>query len=323
LDSADISVLRSAIEWQASGIPVLLVTLVEAWGSAPRPVGALLAISGEGRLSGSVSGGCIEEDLIRTVEGFMQSGWPTAPQYITYGVSAEEARRFGLPCGGTLGLVLEPIHPLSQLTPLFEAIQARRVVRRRLNMLTGEVHLNEPQDAASFSFNHQTLTTLHGPQLRLLVIGAGQVAAYLDEMSSALEIQVVICDPREEYQRSWTRSQTPIDARMPDDFVVALKPDRRTAIVALTHDPKQDDLALIEALRSEAMYVGALGSRSNQEKRRARLKEFDVSDAQLERLKGPVGLPIGSRSPPELAIAILADVIAVRNGIQLEQRSSQ
>jgi xanthine dehydrogenase accessory factor len=155
--------------------------------------------------------------------------------------------------------------------------------------------------------------------MRLLVIGAGQVAAYLDEMAAALEMQVMICDPREEYQRSWTRDSNPIDTRMPDDFVLELKPDQRTAIVALTHDPKQDDLALIEALRSEALYVGALGSRSNQEKRKARLREFGLTDAQIARLKGPVGLPIGSRSPPELAIAILADVIAVRNGIHLKQ----
>lgn len=319
MDSTDISVLRAAVEWQSAGVPVLLVTLVETWGSAPRPVGALLALSGDGRIAGSVSGGCVEDDLQSRVTEFGRTGWPSAPQKTSYGVSAEEARRFGLPCGGTLGLVMEPLHAQSQIKPLLDAIQNRQVLRRELDLHSGKVLLSPAQAWDTFCMEAQTLRTIHGPKMRLLVIGAGQVAAYLDEMAAALEMQVMICDPREEYQRSWTRDSNPIDTRMPDDFVLELKPDQRTAIVALTHDPKQDDLALIEALRSEALYVGALGSRSNQEKRKARLREFGLTDAQIARMKGPVGLPIGSRSPPELAIAILADVIAVRNGIHLKQ----
>ena len=320
MDSTDISVLRAAVHWQSQGVPVLLVTLVETWGSAPRPVGALLALSGEGRIAGSVSGGCIEDDLLRLVAGYQDSGWPTVPQQTRYGVSAEEAKRFGLPCGGTLGLVLEPLHAQSQVSALLEHILQRQVIRRELDLYTGVVSLHLAEDRDAFQISDAILQTLHGPQLRVLVIGAGQVAAYLDEMAPALDMQVLICDPREEYQRSWTRVDTPIDTRMPDDFVQELKPDRRTAVVALTHDPKQDDLALIEALRSDALYVGALGSHANQEKRKARLKEFDLSEAEIARLKGPVGLPIGSRSPPELAIAILADIIAVQNGIQLCKR---
>jgi len=319
MDSTDISVLRAAVEWQSAGIPVMLVTLVETWGSAPRPVGAWLALSADGRIAGSVSGGCIEDDLLSRVAGFGRTGWPAAPQKTSYGVSVEEARRFGLPCGGTLGLVMEPLHAQSQMKPLLEAIQNRQVLRRELDLHSGRVWLSPAQDLDAFCMEEQTLRTIHGPKMRLLVIGAGQVAAYLDELAAALEIQVMICDPREEYQRSWTRDASPIDTRMPDDFVLELKPDQRTAIVALTHDPKQDDLALIEALRSEALYVGALGSRSNQEKRKARLREFALTEAQIARLRGPVGLPIGSRSPPELAIAILADIIAVRNGIHLKQ----
>jgi xanthine dehydrogenase accessory factor len=318
MDSTDISVLRAVADWQSSAIPVILVTLVETWGSAPRPVGSLLAISADGRIAGSVSGGCIEDDLMQRVVELNRTGWPALPFKTSYGVSAEEARKFGLPCGGTLGLLMEPIHADSQIADLLDAIQTRQVVRRQLELASGAVTLSPAQQQDGFHLDAHTLQTVHGPKMRLLVIGAGQVAAYLDEMAAALDIQVLICDPREEYQRSWTRPSTPIDSRMPDDFVLELKPDRRTAIVALTHDPKQDDLALIEALRSEALYVGALGSRSNQEKRKARLKEFDLTDAQLARLKGPVGLPIGSRSPPELAIAILADVIAVRNGIHLQ-----
>lgn len=318
MDSSDIGVLRSVVEWQSADLPVMLVTLFETWGSAPRPVGALLALSGDGRIVGSVSGGCIEDDLLRRVAEFNQLGWPASPQRTHYGVSAQEARRFGLPCGGSLGLVLEPLNAHSQIQPLLHAIQDRQVVQRELDLDSGQVTLRPAQVQDRLEIDATILRTIHGPQFRLLVIGAGQIAAYLDEMACALDIQVLICDPREEYQRSWNRPGTVIDSRMPDDFVSELKPDLCTAIVALTHDPKQDDLALIEALRSDALYVGALGSRANQEKRHIRLKEFDVSDAQLSRLKGPVGLPIGSRSPPELAIAILADVIAVKNGIHLK-----
>ena len=317
MDSADLGVLRTVVGWRAAGMPCMLATLVETWGSAPRPVGALLALSADGRLAGSVSGGCIEDNLLDRVRAAAGADWPSSATAITYGISVDEARRFGLPCGGTLKVVLEPISAESRLEALLKAVEARRLVERRLHLETAVAQLAEADSEAELQFDGAYLRSIHGPRLRLLIIGAGQVSAFLDEMASALDFQVLICDPREEYRASWTRSGTPVDPRMPDDFVSELVPDRRTAVIALTHDPKQDDLALIEALRSDALYVGALGSRGNQEKRRERLALFDLSPLQLARLRGPVGLPIGSRSPPELAIAILADLIAVRQGIQL------
>ncbi len=319
MESVDLGVLRTAVGWRAAGVPVILATLVETWGSAPRPVGALLALAGDGRLAGSLSGGCIEDDLLDRVRAWAsQTGhWPTAAEALSYGITTEEARRFGLPCGGTLRVVLEPITAASRLEELLAAVEARRLLRRTLMLATGEATLEDCSADAVLQFDGVTLRSVHGPRMRLLVIGAGQVSAYLDEMAAALDIQVLVCDPREEYRASWTRPGTPIDPRMPDDFVLALQPDARTAVVALTHDPKQDDLALIEALRSNALYVGALGSRTNQEKRRVRLLEFDLTAEQIARLHGPVGLPIGSRSPPELAIAILADLIAARQGVRL------
>ena len=319
MESADLGVLRTAVAWRAAGIPVMLATLVETWGSAPRPIGALLVLSGDGRLHGSVSGGCIEDDLLDRVRACAASsaGWPRAAETISYGITSEEAMRFGLPCGGTLRVVLEPLTDHSQVEALLQAVEARRLVQRTLDLVTGVAQIEDCAPDTVLNFDGTTLRSVHGPRMRILVIGAGQVAAYLDEMASALDFQVLVCDPREEYRASWTRPGTPIDERMPDDFVMALAPDARTAVVALTHDPKQDDLALIEALRSPALYVGALGSRVNQEKRRARLLEFDLTEAQIARLRGPVGMPIGSRSPPELAIAVLADLIAARQGVRL------
>jgi xanthine dehydrogenase accessory factor len=161
---------------------------------------------------------------------------------------------------------------------------------------------------------------IFGPRWRLLVIGAGQLSRALAEMALALDFEVIVCDPREEYAATWEVANTRFVSEMPDDVVTALQLDPHSAVVAVTHDPKLDDLALLEALKSPAFYVGALGSRGNTAKRRERLKLFDLSEEEIARLHGPVGLHIGARTPAEIAIAILAEVIAVRNGVTLTQK---
>jgi xanthine dehydrogenase accessory factor len=166
-------------------------------------------------------------------------------------------------------------------------------------------------------FDGDRLQTVHGPRWRLLIIGAGQLSRYLAQMAQALDYQVIICDPREEYAETWDVEGARLDRGMPDDVVNAMDLDARSAVVAVTHDPKLDDLALIEALKSPAFYVGALGSRLNTEKRRERLAQFDLSQAELARLHGPVGLRIGSKTPPEIAVSILAEMTAVRHGAAL------
>lgn len=318
MNSLDVAVLETAMRWVESGQSALLVTLVGAWGSAPRPVGSILALSQSGELRGSVSGGCIEDDLIARVHAFTQTGWPTRPFTTDYGVSSEEAQRFGLPCGGTLELVVEPLTAESGLKDTLLGLQGRERVLRILTLASGRVEVVRGTEDTVLRFDGQILSSVFGPRWRLLVIGAGPIAEFLIDMGVPLDLDVTVCDPRPEYQASWRRPAHVLDTRMPDDAVLAFSPDASSAIVALTHDPKQDDLALIEALGSRAFYVGALGSRANQAKRRARLLEF-VSPAHLTRLRGPVGLPIGSRSPAELAIAILADLIACRNGYVLER----
>jgi len=315
MDSVDLQVLKKADEWLHAGHSAVMGTVVRTWGSAPRPIGALVVIRGDGLVVGSVSGGCIEDDLVDRVRS--KAAAATLPERVKYGVTAEEAFRFGLPCGGTIELVLEPLGNASQIDRLLERVAAGRHTVRTLDLASGAVTLADGDGTDVLDCNNARLITAFGPRWRLLVIGAGQLTHYVAQMALALDYAVTICDPREEYADGWLVPGTELVRTMPDDTVLAFKPDRHTAIVALTHDPKLDDLALIEALKSDAYYVGAIGSQRNQSKRKDRLLEFGVSPAQLERLHGPVGLKNGARTPPEIAVSILAEMTASKYGYRV------
>ncbi len=317
MDSVDLEVLKRSAEWLEAGRRVLLVTVVKTWGSSPRPEGAMLAVREDGLVVGSVSGGCIEDDIIDRTRrlGMTQ----TQAEAVTYGVSADEARRFGLPCGGTIQLVLEPLTRESGMRALLREIESGHLVARRLDLLTGEATLHPAKAVDGLAFDGTTLTTIHGPRYRMLVIGASQLSKYLAQIAVGLDYHVTVCDPREEYTETWDIPGVTLVRTMPDDTVRAMRLDERCAVVALTHDPKLDDLALMEALKSPAFYVGALGSRANNAKRRVRLLEVDVTEAEMARLHGPIGIYIGSRTPPEIAISILAEVIAVKNRVALPE----
>jgi len=313
MDSVDIEVLRSAEAWRAAGRRVTLGTIVKTWGSAPRPVGALVAIRDDGQVSGSVSGGCVEDDLIEKVRA--RAIADEKPSLVTYGVTNEEATRWGLPCGGTLQVVLEPVTEKSGVAQLLETISKQQLVRRRLEMDSGRVTLAAGTWKDAIEFDGKVLTTLHGPRWRLMLIGGGQLTRYLAEMAKMLDYHVTVVDPREEYADGWDVQGVALDRGMPDDVLLKLNLDGHSAVVALTHDPKLDDMALLEALKSPAFYVGAIGSKKNNDARRQRLAEFDLAEAEIARLRGPVGLYIGSKTPPEIAIAILAELTAVRHGV--------
>jgi xanthine dehydrogenase accessory factor len=315
MDGVDLEVLRKSAEWLRSGTRVLLVTVVKTWGSSPRPPGALLAVREDGIVVGSVSGGCIEDDIVERSR--REGAYITRPQAVTYGVSAEDARKFGLPCGGTIQLVLEPLTVESRIDDLLDAVEHGRLVQRKLDLDTAAVSLAPASAGDALAFDGQTLSTVHGPRYRMLVIGAGQLSKYLAQIAVGLDYQVTVCDPREEYTETWDVAGITLVKTMPDDTVIAMKLDERCAVVALTHDPKLDDLALMEALKSPAFYVGALGSRANNAKRRERLREFELSSEEIARLHGPIGLYIGSRTPPEIAVSILAEITAVKNGVSL------
>jgi xanthine dehydrogenase accessory factor len=318
MQSLDLDVLQRALDWRRAGHRVWLLTVAQTFGASPRPPGSLAAIRDDGILVGSVSGGCIEDDLVARREEYTGR----KPQFAAYGVTAEEARRFGLPCGGELEIIIEPeVAPYALQTLLCE-IGEGRIVARHVDLESGHWSFEPASAADECARTAERFTSIHGPRWRMLIIGGSEIAHYLAEVASTVDFQVFVCDPREEYKSAWrARSGVWVDG-MPDDAVLAFKPDGHTVILTVSHDPKLDDMALLEALKSEAFYVGAVGSKRTSDERRKRLADFDLTPQQIARLRGPVGLAIGSRTPPEIALAILADLVASRNGIVLEKAES-
>ena len=315
MQSLDLDVLQRALEWKEGGRRVWLATVTQTFGASPRPPGSLLAIRDDGILVGSVSGGCIEDDLIlRRAEYTGRK-----PRFAAYGVTSEEARRFGLPCGGQLEVIVEADVRPADLKALLERIEAGRIVARRVDLATGDWSLADAQPTDECERTDSQFTSIHGPRWRMLLIGASEISIYLAQVAETLDFKVFVCDPREEYRGAWRLEGTHWIEGMPDDAVVAFKPDGHSVILTVSHDPKLDDMALLEALKAEAFYVGAVGSNQTNAERRKRLAEFDLTAGQIARLRGPVGLSIGSRTPPEIAVAILADLVATRNNIVLER----
>ena len=313
MDSIDLDVLKTCAAWLDGGQRCQLVTVIKTWGSSPRPVGATLAICEDGQVVGSVSGGCIEDDLIARVR---DNGIEiTLPEIISYGISADEAHRFGLPCGGTIELAIEPLSVDSGINELLARLGQGELVERSVQLATGAVTLATAQATAIQRVEDGVLHTLHGPRWRLYIIGAGPLSRFLAQIAAGMDYRVTVCDPREEYRSGFHIPGVTLVHAMPDDLVIDAKFDARSAVVALTHDPKLDDLALMEALKSEAFYVGAIGSRANNAKRRERLKLFDLTDVELARLHGPIGLYIGSKTPAEIAVSIMAEMTAVKNAV--------
>ena len=353
MDNLDVMVLRSLRDWRKSGHRALLATVVRTWGSSPRPVGSIMALCDSGSVVGSVSGGCIEDDLIdrftkayanaaRAVSGVNASNGTFAvrhessltplttasadlsqipsgpPQHVKYGITADEAHRFGLPCGGTLELLLEFDPAPAQLEELVQRLEKGELVQRVTVLATGESHLQASTSPQDLQIDAEKLVNTFGPEYRMLLIGAGQMTEYLATMAIFNGFAVTVCDPREEYRGAWSVAGVALSSEMPDDVVRSFVPDRRSCVIALTHDPKLDDLALLEALDSDAFYIGAIGSRRNNTARHQRMKEhFEQTDESLARLRGPIGIYIGSKTPAEIAVSIMAEVLAVKNAVPL------
>jgi len=315
MQSLDLDVLERALEWRREGRRVWLLTVARTFGASPRPPGSLAAIRDDGILVGSVSGGCIEDDLVRRREEYAGR----TPHFVSYGVSADEARRFGLPCGGELEILVEPEVAPAELQALLESIAEGHIVARQVELATGAWSLAAAGANDECERTDTRFASVHGPRWRMLVIGASEIAHYLAEIAATVDYQVFVCDPREEYRTAWRSANAKWVDGMPDDAVLAFRPDPHTVILTVSHDPKLDDMALLEALKSDAAYVGAVGSARTNAERRRRLAQFDLTAQQIARLHGPVGLSIGSRTPPEIAVAILADLVATRNGVMLEK----
>ena len=329
MENLDVMVLRTLRDWRSAGKRALLATVVRTWGSSPRPVGSIMALCEDGAVVGSVSGGCIEDDLIyrhtqayASASASAQGGGNTMPSgpptFVKYGITADEAHRFGLPCGGTLELLLEYDPDAAALAQLVQALEAGQLMQRTVRLTDGAVTLATAWAPAELSVSSVELVNTFGPEYRMLLIGAGQLTEYLATMALFSGFAVTVCDPREEYRSAWSVAGAKVLSEMPDDVVVAFKPDRRSCVIALTHDPKLDDLALLEALATDAFYVGAIGSRRNNDARHQRMAEhFGLNEAALARLRGPIGIYIGSKTPPEIAVSVMAEVLAVKNGVVL------
>ena len=326
MENLDAHVLRTAHAWLRAGHETMLVTVTRTWGSSPRPVGSLMALRSDGAVVGSVSGGCIEDDLIHTyarAAGGASGRWPGRPMRLRYGVSAAEARRFGLPCGGTMELLAEFNPDASILGTVLARLDRGKLVRRTVFLADGRSAMDESSAPAQLLLTNDLLEATFGPEYRMLLIGGGQLSEYLATMALFNGFTVTVCDPRVEHIGAWAVAGVCVKQAMPDDVVAEFQPDRRSCVIALTHDPKLDDLALLEAVRTPAFYVGAIGSRRNSDARRARLIEhFDMSEDEGARLRGPIGIYIGSKTPAEIAVSVMAEVIAVRNSVSLPRESS-
>lgn len=315
MQSLDLDVLNNLHDWLRQGHRVWLVAVTRTFGASPRPPGSLLAMRDDGIVIGSVSGGCIEDDLVLRCNEFVGN----KPIVARYGINNDEARNFGLPCGGELEVIIEPGLDQSRVDALLKKIAGGALFMREVDLTTGAWQFRNLDDVEETSINATHFQCLHGPRWRLLIIGASEIAVYLAQIAKTLDFAVSICEPREAYRSAWRVDHCDFLCGMPDDAVIAFKPDGRTVIVAVSHDPKLDDMALMEALKTQAHYVGAVGSIKTSNERRKRLLEFDVSASQVAKLHGPVGLAIGSRTPPEIAIAIAAELVATRNHLILSR----
>jgi xanthine dehydrogenase accessory factor len=290
MQTLDHDVLQRLAIWLTREERPWLCTIVRTFGSSPRPVGSMLAVLEAGEQVGTVSGGCIEEDLLERIGAGEFSG--ESPKLVEYGVSAQENERLGLPCGGKLVLLIEQLNTgdSSWITAALAAIGQRQCMERHLDLDTGITQIRAVAHFTSLALSSTRLRHCFGPRMRMLLIGAGQLAQSLSELALAMDYEVIVSDPRQNILDQWKGPQLELLQGMPDDIVRKHASDRHCVIITLTHDPRIDDMALMEALCTDAWYVGALGSPRTTQKRLERLAQLDISPEQLARLHAPVGL---------------------------------
>ncbi|OED35500.1 hypothetical protein AB833_30250 [Chromatiales bacterium (ex Bugula neritina AB1)] len=317
MDNGDTEVLTQAIDWLNHGHQVELITVARTWGSSPRPPGSLAAVREDGHLVGSVSGGCIEKQLAIRIDSNDRS------TSFAHEISTDEARKFGLPCGGQLELVFEALSDSKELEHILDLVSQRKRIARTITLDTAESTLTEVDRLTDFHFDGRQLRKVFGPGWRMLLIGGGQLSRYVARFAQALDYEIVVCEPREEFASTWNVANCTVTDLLPDEAVLKYATDQHSVVLALTHDPNLDDSALIEALPSSAFFVGALGSQANNDRRRKRLIGIGVEEHDANRMHGPVGLPIGSRSAAEIAVSIVAELVKQRNAGDSVNRSSQ
>ena len=292
---------------------------MKTWGSSPRPIGAMMACTMDGELVGSISGGCIEEDFLEQLrDGSLKTQYDgeSKPFLVKYGVTAEEQARLKLPCGGQLHVLLEYIDSTKVNIDVFQRLavdlENHNRVSRIVDLNNGVISAAAESSEDAVVIEGSRMTHSLSPMYRLLILGAGDVAKFVAEMAIALEYDVTLCDPRPNYLDNWHVPGVETTAQLPDDVVRERFSNPYSGIIALAHDPRVDDMALMEALKTNAFYIGAMGSIKTSAARRERLPELGLNDKEISRLHAPIGFQINSKTPAEIAIAVLAEVTAVR-----------
>ena len=309
-----------ALDWAKSGRKVALATVVKTWGSAPRPVGSQLVIDGDMEFFGSVSGGCVEGAVIHEALDAMRDG---TPRLLGFGVSDNTAFEVGLACGGQIEVMVEPVGigqgpSVEELEALVAARAARKQVAWVVNTSNWTRHLRDrdPTDA-DFEARFRTdksmkdgdiFTAIHNPPLRLVIVGAVHIAQPLVQMARLAGYDIVLSDPRDSFASDQRFPDETFLDGWPDEALESYGLDARTAVVTLSHDPKIDTPALVIALKSEAFYIGSLGSTRTHAKRVEALNAEGLTKTQIDRIDGPIGLDIGASSPAEIAVAIMAEM---------------
>ena len=307
---------RIALDWHREGRKLAVATVVETWGSAPRPVGSQLVIDADAQMMGSVSGGCVEGAVVVEALDAIEDG---KPRLLDYGVSDDEAFAVGLACGGRIRVLVEPLGKV-MAPEVLEALVAARAGREAVSYITdlqeGGGHLGAPEahpdrfrmDLSGVEEDGRTFVGVHNPPLRMIVVGAVHIAQALLPMARACGYDPVLVDPRPAFGSEARFPGAEIRDDWPDEALAAIGLDPRTAVVTLTHDPKLDDPAIRAALGSDVFYLGCLGSGRTHAKRVARLEEAGFTAEQIGRIHAPVGLDIGGRSPAEIAVSIMAEI---------------
>ncbi|MDW5378366.1 XdhC family protein [Halomonas sp. HP20-15] len=314
----DVRVLSQALDWARDGHTLWLCTVISTYGSSPRAPGSMLIARGDGGYLGSLSGGCVEETFIEQ----LQAGAFDAPATIhRYGDSTEEGARLALPCGGVLEVLIERRAPtaewLAHLQALRDALLGRRKLIRRVALDVGACRLDDDDGRSGARVSHQAggVSIRVGPVVRLILAGISPVAEACARFARELGYEVIVCDPREEDCREFAVEGVTVEPTLPSLFIAKGACHEATAVLALTHDPRIDDLAMIEAVRTEAFYIGVMGSRKTSDDRATRLaRSGGLSDADLARIHMPIGLDLGSKTPAEIALATIADVMRVHHG---------
>ncbi len=317
MQQLDLQVIRQVMDWLGSGERVWLCTVIASFGSSPRPPGALLVAKGDGASCGSLSGGCIEDDFLQRVA---EGGFAEPVAVVRYG-DGSDAPQVRLPCGGVLEVLVERLeadaHNLEHLRRLESALLGRgRLVRQWQLPFADAQLLEDIQDGPRVERCGERLRVRFGPAQRLIIAGVSSVALFCAQFAVALDFEVIICEPREEFQQDLRLDNVRLEPILPARYIAEGGCHQATAVVALTHDPRLDDLTMMEAVLSPAFYIGVMGSQKTSEKRMERLHRVAGMDAEtLARIHAPIGLALGSKTPAEIALAVLADIVRVRNGV--------